>query len=277
MPRAPALFLSLLLLAGCAEVEEGWVFDERGGGEYALSVRWDADLWRRVGGIVGEAVMERVRGRAFPLRVDEMAETLRGLPGVEVLSLQAGEGGAGGMRSLDLRVRFERLADLLAWEPMAGRPLRVSLPAPDGEERRVRLEMRPFDRLPVLDPVLRAWNEFERPPAGLDEADVAADPGPLARLGVGRREADLVADLLRPALAKLRVALSVAVPGPVATSEGPGARHEGTRARWELDAAALRDAGTGRGVAIEWRLRALDRIEALEQEGAAPPVGAHGR
>jgi hypothetical protein len=262
--------VGILLLAGCAEVEEAWVLDERGGGEYGLTVRWDADLWRRVGGIVGETVLDRVRGRAFPLRVDEMAETLRGLEGVEVLALEATEGGEGGTRTLSVRLRFARLADLLAWEPLAGRALRLVPLDPRGEERWARLEMRPFDRLPVLDPVAEAWNAWEHAPVVPDER---ADPGPLDRLGVHRREADLVADLLRPALAKVRVSLSVTVPGQVGEARGPAVHAEGSAVRWQLDAAALRDPETDRNVAFDWRLRALDRVEPLE----SPSRAAHGR
>ncbi len=54
---------------------EEWTFDEKGGGTYALTVRWNADLWRRVEEVLGARVMERLVGRPFPLRKEQIART----------------------------------------------------------------------------------------------------------------------------------------------------------------------------------------------------------
>ncbi len=76
---ATALLLSLVLLigTGCTEVEETLSFDSKGGGTYRLVLRRDADLWQRVGGVLGKGVLARIEGRS-------MEDGLELLPGVRL-------------------------------------------------------------------------------------------------------------------------------------------------------------------------------------------------
>lgn len=277
--RAPLGWLCLLLaagvLCGCVDVEERWTLEATGRGEYGLSLRYDADLLRRITGVVGESAVRRLEGRAFPIRPQDLGETLACLPGLEVLELRE-DMEPGGWRRITLRVGFERLEQLLAWEVLAGRAIeagRTTTPSDAATPAaRARLSMRPIDDVPLLDPLIDLMDEVERPPAQ-DSGGAPTEPGTLEQLGVAPAAAGLVADLLKVALAQTRVAVVVRVPGPVLAVGGIGRRADDDAVHFEWDLAALRSGTTSRGVELDWRLRELDEVITAAQAGDEPRPG----
>lgn len=235
---AGLLTVALLTLAGCTEVEESWTFDRDGSGTCDVRVRWNADLLGRVRDIVGSRALEAFEGRAFPLRLEDWRESLAGLPQVDVKTLEE-SAEPGGWRALRAVVRFSRVEDVLRWELLARRSLRID---PPDDERRVRVTMTPFKRLPWLDPLRSAL--LAPAPGGADPAQAAPrDPPPLARAGIEPAQAVILERLLRPAVAEVRLHVTVTVAGRVRSASTPATRAEGSTARftWAWD-----DLGAGR-------------------------------
>lgn len=250
-----AVLLGALLLAGCVEIEERWTFEPTGAGEYALTLRYDADLLRRVTGVVGEAALREVAGRPFPLGRAALEATLARAEGVTVHALEDTLE-AGGWRRVHLRLGFARVADLLRWEPLAGRAFHARSEDREGGLR-TRLTMRPIDDLPVLDPLLallaEAGRERPDPPPG-----APAEPGPRERLGLAPAQAEWLEDLLRRALAGVRLAVIVQAPGEILAAGARGAVDPDGAVRQVWDVDALRQGRAVRGVDLAWRRRQLD-------------------
>ncbi len=182
----------------------------------------------------------------------------------------------GGWRRITLRVGFERIEQLLAWEVLAGRAVQAGRATTPSDATapgaRARLAMRPIDDIPLLDPLIDLMDEIERPPAR-ETGGAAPEQSTLEQLGVAPAAAGLVGDLLRAALAQARVAVVVRVPGPVLQVGGIGRRGDDDTVHFEWDLAALRSSATPRGVELEWRLRELDEVVTAAQAGDEPRPG----
>lgn len=233
--------------SGCTEVEEAWAFERDGSGTCSLRVRWNADLLARVRGVVGDPVAARFAGRAFPLRLEEWRDGVRGLSGVDVRALDE-DVEPGGWRVLRTTLHFGRVEDVLAWEVLARRTLRVE--APDAEGR-VHLRMEPFADLPVLDPLLAA---------------ARAEPERLAEAGVAAPERTLLERLLAPALAGLRLCVRVQVAGRLLGAAAPAVRREGAEAEFVWGAADLAP-GRPRAVDLHYRPGEFDRVPLVDHVG----------
>ncbi len=270
----PLVVLAACFLAGCAEVEEGWVLDEKGGGVYTLSLRWNADLWRRIQGVLGERVMARVQGRAVPLRAQAWREGLSGLEGVEVLELEERDTDTG-MRELFVRVKFRHLKDLLRWELMARRTVKVEKVAEEGAAKDApglcRFYMEPIARVPVLDRVAALVEAVEKPPPVAEGAAAARDPGPLARLGIERRAADLVWKMLKPQIEKASLHFRFRTPYDLHAVRGRLVDAETREASFRYTWAELRKPTTDRTVGFTWTMRAFDEAPLATNQGDRDP------
>jgi hypothetical protein len=249
------------LLCGCVEAEEAWTLDGRGAGTYALTVRWDASLVARVGAIVGGEALRRLEGRGFPLREEAVRESLEGLDGVAVEEVAVTDLD-GGRRELRARVRFRRIADLLAWEVFARRAVRVQRSAEEAT-----WAMDPLAHVPVLGPLV----EFARTRGlGAAAGEGAEDEAsPLARLGVREEDAELLGTMLRPHLQAVRFRFRVRTPGPVTSAFGRTPEEETSEAAGEVSFADL-VAGRDRRVRVAWRPRSLDAVPLVEHPGDPP-------
>ena len=272
---ASALF-ALLGLSGCVEAEEEWAFDEKGGGTYALTVRWNADLWRRVGDVLGARVMKRLVGDPFPLRRSAWADGLRGLEGVEVLSLEQGDT-ENGMRQIAAKLKFKRVADLLGWEVLARRTIRMGpAPAPGEKPSRekpaiCKLYMEPIARVPVVDRVGALLNAVEKPPAKAEGPAAAQDPGPLERFGLERETADLVWRMVKLPLARVKLTVRLKVLGEIVEENEQPALVRGRTFERSWDFAALRNPKSDRRVRFAWRPRAFDIAPTVKHTGDRAP------
>ena len=138
--------------------------------------------------------MERLVGRPFPLRKEQIADGLKGLPGVKVASLTEGDTDTG-LRELATVVQFERLDALLRWELLARRTFRLEPYLKPGEKESrekpaiCKFYMEPVAQVPVLDRVGALLNAAESPPPKAEGPPAARDPGPLGRLGLERESA----------------------------------------------------------------------------------------
>lgn len=271
--RALLLAALLLPLAGCVEVDEAWVFERDGSGTYALQVRWNADLLARVRGLVGDKTLAAFEGRAFPLRLEEWREGVRALHGVDVRALSE-DTAPGGWRVLSTTLHFGRVEDLLAWEVLARRTIRID--APD-EQRRVHLRMEPFTRLPVLDPLLAAVQAFSAPgptpapPPGRAAGDL--DPPPLQRAGLPPEQQPLLDRLLGPVLGNVRLKVRVTVAGKVRSAVAPARRAEGAEAEFLWTATDLAP-GRTRAVELTYVPGEFDQVPLVQHEGDLPPGAA---
>ncbi|MDJ0975477.1 MAG: hypothetical protein QNJ98_13515 [Planctomycetota bacterium] len=266
--RSLWLLLALGVLAGCVEVEETIRFDSKGGGTYRLDVRWQADLWQRLGGVVGTDVLKRVEGRAFPLRPRIWRNAVAGLPGIEAKTIEA-TAGSGGTRRLQVELTFRSLEDLFRIEMLARRSMRVTTrPTKADPERRITtLEMRPITAVSVLDPVAAIFNAADAPPAEAARRATPRDPAPLDRVGLKADEADMVRRLLEPALEGVRFTFRVEVPGVVLRAGGQAVSGRPEHAEQQFDFAALRNPRTDRRMRMAWRVRRLDTPPTLDHQG----------
>lgn len=248
---------------GCVEAEEAWVFDSTGGGTYALTVRWNADLWSRIGGIVGPEALRRIEGRPVPLRADAWRDGLRGLEGVTVEEV-AEKDAPRGMREVSARLRFRRVQDLLRWEVLARRTMRIAR----ADEGLVALRMEPLAQVAVLDRLASAQAVRER--AG---ADVPLPAQVAEELAVKADDARLVATVLQPHLARVRFRFTVQPPGPVRSVGDAPVEADVTKATVDLSFDDLVK-GRDRTVRCAWRPLALDVPPSADQVGDAPSAGA---
>jgi hypothetical protein len=266
LPAVVRLFvacLAALAAAGCVETEEAWTFDSTGAGTYALTVRWNADVWSRVGGIFGADALRRVEGRSFPLHADEWRDGLRGLEGVTVEAL-AEKDLPGGVREISVHLRFRRVQDLLKWEVLSRRSIRIDRQ----EDGNVRLRMEPLARVAVVDRLAAIQAVRDGTPGGTGRLP----PPVLADLGVREEDAQLVATMLKPYLDRMHFTFSIETPGPMRTIGDAPVADEKTKATFEFtfdDFVKGRD----RSLRCTWRPLALDRPPSVEHVGdAAPPV-----
>jgi hypothetical protein len=264
--RAVAAAVVTLVLAGCVEVDETWRLEADGTGTYALRVRWDRDLLVRVGAIVGGDVLRRLEGRGLPLRAASLRDTLDGLDGVaveEVVETDLEDG----VRELRAKVRFRRVADLLAWEVLAPRPVRIRAEGLGSGDARGEWTMDPLHEVPVVGPLAEVARAQGLPPVPR-EADGSTAPSPLGRLGVRREDEDLLAAMLRPALGRVRFRFRCELPGPV-TSVGERAAEANateTSAAVEVTFADLAS-GRDRRVRVAWRPATFDVVPDLDRAG----------
>ncbi len=282
MPRRVALLLALLLavplLGGCTEAEETWTLDRKGGGTYELVLRWNADLWRRVRGILGAKVMHRVARPGFPLRTELWRDGLKGLEGVKILELEARDGESG-LQELRLKASFQQLSQMLRWEPLAGRTVRVTVPtaAERGKTSapKAGLYMEPLGRVPVLDRVAALVEAVEKPPPAAEGAAALRDPPPLERMGIDRGAADMVWRMLKPQLAKIRLTSRFHLPGDLVSRRGTTVDERTREAAFTWTFADLRNPKADRTARVRWRMLVSDETRALERRGVgvrAPTV-----
>ncbi len=266
--RGLLLLAALTCLAGCAEVEETLRFDSKGGGTYTLLVRWDADLWRRIGGVVGKDALGRIEGRHFPLRARVWKAAVAGVTGVKAETIEETDAGEG-RRELRVVLGFDSLASLLRVEMLARRSMRVvTAPERPGSDSRVaRLEMTPITAVPVLDPLAALFNAVDQPPAGAKQRSSPRDPTPLARVGVKADDAEMVRRLLEPALEQVRFTFRVEVPGVVVRVGGEATSRRDEHAEQRFDFGTLRDLRADRRVRLAWRVRTLDTPPVIDHRG----------
>jgi hypothetical protein len=261
-------------LGGCAEVEEQWVLGEKGGGTWTLSLRWNADLWRRVRGVLGPAVTDRLRGRALPLRPQAWRDSLAGVEGVTIVECEERDTDTG-MRELRVQLRFEKLRALMQWELMRRRTVRVETrPAPGAAENDpplCRFAMEPIARVPVLDPLAALLEARDNPPPAAEGAAAARDPSPLARLGLEEEAAGLVWKMVKPQLDKVRLRFAFRPPFGIESIRDLAVARGTEEAVFDFDFAALRDPRTDRTAVFTWQMRAFDEAPLVVQQGDRDP------
>jgi len=268
----PILVLTAALaLSGCVEVTEKWNLESGGGGTYDLTVRWQADLWRRVADVLGERAMKRIHGAPFPMRAEEWRDGLKGLKGVEIQSLGSEEQ-EHGWRKLSVKLHFQKVADVFQWEVLSRRTAHftVEKPKEDDEERIGRLHMTPLIDVPVLDPLAALLNTIDNPPpaeAAGDGGDRRKDPPPLERLGIDRSDAELVGRMLKPELSKVKLRFELTVPGVILSRDGRRNADKLLSTSFEFDFAALRNAETDRRLRCSWHVRPFDEPSVVANEG----------
>ncbi len=275
LPTLLAALLALLLLGGCVQAEEVVALELDGSGTYDLDLTWDAGLVRRLVELVGEDTASRLGGRAFPLTEAAWRETLEGLAGIEVQTVDV-EAREGGLRHLTIRLAFDRLESLLAWELFARRTTRV-VPAREAADPQgaVAWTQDPLARVPVLDPLARALATRDRPPAPPDGGQrfPLLDPEPLERLGLSSAKAALAARILQPALGDIVFTVRMKAPRTVRTLRmaPAGAGAEGREARFPL---TFRDLGrhTDRRLRLTWVPRPADVVPSIDHPGDGPGV-----
>ena len=278
----PLRLLALLLLvpgflglAGCTEAEETWTLNRKGGGEYALVLRWNADLWRRVRGVLGAKVMRRLAGDGFPLRTELWRDGLSGLEGVEILELEERDTDTG-MRELRLRARFGKLEQILRWDVLAGRRVKVEpQEGKGGGEGRVAFSMEPIAQVPVLDRVAALVEAVEKPQPMPTGPAAERDPGPLERMGIEASAAQMVWRMVKLPLGKASLRVRVVAPDDLVSVRGRPVdeRTQQADATWTF--ADLRRADADRTVRLRWRKREFDETPAFERWPArAAPAGA---
>lgn len=284
LPVLLPILLGAVALAGCVDAEEDWTFDDKGGGTYALTLRWNADLWRRASDVLGPGVMTRLQGRPFPLRAAQWRDGLAALKGVEILELAERDTDTG-LREVALRVRFTHLRDLLRWEVLRRRTVRVEI-VPQGEDAdesppHCRVYMEPIAQVPVLDRLAALLDAVETPPPRAEGPAAARDPPPLERLGLDRGAADMVWRMVKKPLQQVRLRLRFRAPGRILTHRGRPVRDGSKPLEVEYDFAALRKPETDRTVPFTWQMRAFDQAPVVDQQGDRDPrrrrVEAQGR
>jgi hypothetical protein len=258
-----------LALAGCVEVDEDWKFTRDGSGTYELTLKWNADLLARVRDAVGAPVLAKFEGRAFPLRLEEWREGLKSLPHVEIKRLEERDL-PGGWHELRAHLAFGALQDLLGWEVLSRRTVRIDPPT---GERLVKLHMTPLTHLPVLDP-LRAAEEARRAPPPPAEGEGAhRDPPPLERLGVDAATQVLVERMLAPLLANVRFTFRLELAGRVRSASAPATKASGSTAEYTWKWADLAP-GRLRSIDVTYVPGEFDTVPLSAHVGDAPPAGA---
>jgi hypothetical protein len=267
---ALATVLAACLLGGCVEVDEAWKLTREGSGTYDLTLRWNADLMARVRDTVGPKVAAAFEGRAFPLRLEEWREGLKALPSVDIRRLEE-QDLPGGWRELHAVLAFGRMEDLLGWEVLARRTVRVD---PPDKDRQVRLHMEPLHRLPVLDPLLAAEQVLRAPPPPAELPAAARegaprDPPPLERLGLTPETLTLARRMLEPRLAEVRFTFRFELAGRVRSAAAPATKAAGSSVEYVWRWADLAP-GRTRNIDVVYVPGEFDAVPLVDHQGDAP-------
>jgi hypothetical protein len=262
-----SLLLVLLALpaAGCVQADETWTIDEKGGGTWTLVLRWNADLWHRAEGIVGRPVLDRISGNGFPLRPSDWQDAVEGIEGLALEEAKEEEV-EGGSRELTVRLRFRSLEDLLRCEVLDAR--RVVVRPGAKEEGSDAIPPASFEtaldrEIPLLDALAGLATARQRVEEGTgDEGGSGADASPLAALGVSEADATLLARMLAPALAQVRVGIRVQVPGEVLRVGDSAPRGRPQEAAATFDFLHLRRSAP-RLLRFEWQPRSFDVVPSV--------------
>lgn len=268
-----------LLLGGCVEVDESWTFATDASGTYELTLRWNADVLQRVRDAVGRPVVDAFAGRAFPLRLEEWRDGVATLSGVEVRTLEESDA-PGGWHRLHVVLGFAKVEDLLGWEVLARRSVRIGPADKDqagkdsaARDKQVRLVMEPLTRLPVLDPLLAAEEARRQPPPAAEGAsDPAApprDPPPLERLGLSDATVTLVERMLAPRLAEVRLSFRIEVAGRVRSASAPATKASGPLAEYTWRWADLAP-GQSRRIEVVYVPGEFDSVPLTDHQGDDP-------
>ena len=264
------LLTTALLVTGCYEAEERWVFDQEGGGSYHLEVRWRADLWRRAERSLGERAAARLLGRPLPFAPGPWQDSLAGVPGVTLEEARRGEA-AGGWRTFSVRFAFRKASDLGSVPLLRERAFQLGPTASDPKVCRLQMRVAPF--LPVLDPVASLLVLDATAGAvvarGLTEQEKARDPSPRERLGLGGEEVALFWKAVRLEVRRARVAVSVEAHGRFLDLPEGAERLEEGGVRLLLVDPARGAAAPRRGVDLRWTIGELDKPPQHQQPGAA--------
>jgi hypothetical protein len=251
-----------LALVGCVEVDEDWKMARDGSGTYEVTLRWNADLLARVKDTVGAQVLSAFEGRAFPLRLDDWREGLRPLPHVEVKRLDERDL-PGGWHELHALVAFGSISDLLGWEVLSRRTLRID--PPDGD-RLVRLHMTPLTHLPVLDPLRAAAEARRAPPPPAEGESAPRDPPPLERLGIDEATQVLVHRMLEPMLANVRFTFRLELAGRVRSASAPATKASGSSVEYVWRWADLAP-GSSRSIDVTYVPGEFDAVPLSDHTG----------
>jgi hypothetical protein len=260
-----------LALGGCVEADEDWKFTRDGSGSYALTLKWNADLLARVKDAVGPQVLARFEGRAFPLRLEEWREGLKSLPHVEIKRLEERDL-PGGWRELSVHVAFGTLQDLLGWEVLSRRTVRIDPPT---GERVVKVHMTPLTHLPVLDPLFAAETARRSPPPPAEGEGAPRDPPPVERLGVDAATQVLVERMLAPLLSNVRFTFRLEFAGRVRSASAPATKAAGSTAEYTWGRAELAP-GRSRSIDVTYVPGEFDTVPLSAHVGDAPAAGSGG-
>lgn len=266
-----ALIPLFLGLGGCTEAEETWTFDRKGGGEYALVLRWNADLWRRVRGVLGSKVMSRLAADGFPLRTALWRDGLKDLEGVEIVELEERDTDTG-MRELRLRARFQKVEQILRWDVLAGRTVRIEPGSKEGGGTpRATLYMEPIARVPILDRIAALVEAVEKAPPAPKGPAADRDPPPLERIGIEASAAEMVWRMVRLPLGEVSLRTRIVAPGELASVRGRPVGETTKQADFTWTFADLRRADADRTVRLRWDMLDFDETRAVDHKGRKDP------
>lgn len=263
MRRALPLLLGLVwagLLAGCVEADETIALDSDGGGTYRLSVRWNADLWRRAGDAIGDKARRALATPGVPLSATAWRDAFEPVPGIEIVELEE-ETQDGGWKQLRVELRFRHLRDLWRFEFLGNRNIRVGRDpkTTSGGLRHARIDLDLMKQIPVLDPVaaiVRAERKgTARPPEG-----VRGDKDLMAKVGLSRERIGLVWDLVGPAIEKARVSFTLEIAGQVIDRADKATDEKADRTTWRIDFGDLQAEEAPRKTWMIWEPRSTDSI-----------------
>ena len=256
----PLVAVLALACTGCVEAEETLEIDADGGGRYRLVLRWNADLWRRVGDAVGDRARRALATPSVPMKASAWRDALEPIPGIEIVQLEE-QVEDGGWKRLDVELRFQRLKDLWRFEFLGRRKLTVGL-APgttEGGTRKARIEMGLMKRFPVLDPVA-ALVRAERKRTARAPEGVRGDPDLMKRLGLSRERIQLVWDLAGPAIEEARLTFRLAVPRGVQERLEGASEQRADSTTWTIGFGDLQSEEAPRSLWMTWQPRGTDTI-----------------
>lgn len=248
------------LLAGCVEADETIVLDSDGGGTYRLSVRWNADLWRRAGDAIGDKARRALATPAVPLTAAAWRDAFEPVPGIEIVELEE-KTQDGGWKQLRVELRFRHLRDLWRFEFLGNRNIRVGRDpkAAEGAARRARIDLDLLAQLPVLDPVA-AIVRAERKGTARAPEGVRGDKDLMAKVGLSRERIGLVWDLVGPAIEKAKVSFTLEIAGRISARADGASDEKADRATWRIDFGDLQAEEAPRKTWLIWEPRSTDSI-----------------
>ena len=265
-----AALLAACLFGGCVEVDEAWKLTREGSGTYDLTLRWNADALASLRSIVGPKAIAAFEGRAFPLRLEEWRDGLSTLPSVDIRKLEE-QHLPGGWRELRAVLAFGKMEDLLGWEVLARRTVRID---PPDKDRQVRLRMEPLQRLPVLDPLLSAEQALRAPPPPAElpapsREGAPKDPPPLQRLGLTESQVTEAQRSLLPKLADVKFTFRFELAGRVRSAAAPATKATGSQVEYVWRWADLAP-GRSRAIDVVYVPGEFDVVPLMDHQGDAP-------